>query len=175
MNRRRVGRILIWFIPVLMLIWGTHQLLDLYASRNAHQNASRMLFEASNFQIELMSRFLSEAASAKVSSQLDALKNAVYSASYVHDRFARVFPSGQVDQLESLDGVLQFVLHLQIGGDRPLKEEEQALLKELDPLMAQLAEAYAGLMTENGKLNRFERGLIKDLDEQLLNVLKQDK
>jgi len=172
-NRKSAGRYLIWLIPLIMIIWSMYQLADLYASKAAHQDASRMLFEASSFQIEMMSRFLSEAQGVKSSSELDALTNAVYSASYVHERFARAFPDGQVDRLESLEKIMQYVLQLQIGGDRPLKEEELATLHKLEPLFAELAAAYAKLMTDSGKLNRYESGLIRELDNRLLEVLEE--
>ncbi len=94
-NRKSAGRTVLWLIPLVMIIWGVYQVADLYASKAAHQDATRMLFEASSFQIELMSRFLSEAKGIKSSSELSSLTNAVYSASYVHERFARVFPMGR--------------------------------------------------------------------------------
>lgn len=172
LSRKRAGRIFIWTIPLLLAVLGAYQLVDLYAGKAAHENASRMLFEAANFQIEMMSRFMSEAKGVRTSGQLNSLKNAVYSAAYVHDRFANSFPAGQIDRLESLDELLQYVLHLQIGGDRPLKEEEREIMLEAEPLLAELAEVYAGLMTEQGKLNRYERGLLRDLDDRLLHVLK---
>lgn len=173
--RRRAVRLLITILPVLMVFLGAYQLYDLYASRNAHQHASRMLFEASYFQIELLSRFMSEASSAKFSSQLDALKHAVYSASFVHERLTRAYPAGQVDQLESLEAMMQFVLHLQIGGDRPLKDTETQLLQELDPLLAELSEAYAGMISQDGKVTRFQSNLVRDLDDKLLNLLRRSQ
>lgn len=171
--RRRAVRLLITILPVLMIFLGAYQLYDLYASRNAHQHASRMLFEASYFQMELLSRFMSEASAAKFSSQLDALKHAVYSASFVHERLARSYPAGQIDPLDSLEALLQFVLHLQIGGDRPLKDTETQLLQELDPLLTELSEAYAGMITNDGKVHRFHSGLVRDLDDKLLSLLRQ--
>lgn len=171
-NRKHAGRIIIWLLPMLMVIWGISQISDLYASKAAHQDASRMLFEASSFQIELMSRFLSEAKGIRSSSDLSALTHAVYSASYVHERFAKIFPDGQVDKLESLEKIMQYVLQLQIGGDRPLKEDELAKLHQLEPIFSELAAAYAKLMSASGSLNRYESGLIKDLDDRLLEVLK---
>lgn len=175
MNRRQVGRLIIGFIPILMIIWGSYQLYDLYASKHTHQNATRMLFEASSFQIELMSRFMSEAVSARMSSQLDSLRNSVYSAIYVHDRLASAFPAGQIDDLASLKEILQYLLHLQIGGERPLKQEEKSLLNAMDSLCKELAEAYSGMMGTNGKLKRYERGMVKELDDKLLKLLKQNR
>jgi len=172
-NRKFAGRTFIWLIPLVMIIWFSYQLADLYTSKAAHQDASRMLFEASSFQMELMSRYLSEAKGIQLSSQLEKLTSAVYSASYVHERFARAFPEGQVDRLESLEKIMQYVLQLQIGGDRPLKEEELAKLQRLEPIFSELAAAYAKLMSDNGKLNRYESGLIRELDNRLLEVLKE--
>ncbi len=172
-NRKAAGRYIAWLIPLIVIIWGTYQIADLRASKAAHQDAARMLFEASSFQIELLSRFLSEAKGIQSSSQLQALTNAVYSASYVHERFARAFPEGQVDRLESLEKIMQYVLQLQIGGDRRLKEEELARLQRLEPIFAELAAAYARLMTDGGRLNRYESGLIRELDDRLLAVLEQ--
>jgi len=170
-GRKRVGRAVFWIIPAVMTVWMTYQLYSLFESRQVRQDAARMLFEASSFQIELMSRFLSEAVNARVSSQLDSLKNAVYAAAYVHDRFASVFPPGQIDDLASLKMLLQYLMHLQIGGDRPLKEEEKSLLQQMEPMYKQLAEAYAGMMDEKGRLIRYGRSLVKDLDDKLLAIL----
>jgi len=173
MNKRRIGRMVVWLIPILMIMWGSYQLIDLYQGKTSRANASRMLYEASQFQIELMSRFMSEAQNARTSAELNAVKNAVYSASFVHDRLVRAYPAGQIDGLESLAELLQYILHLQIGGDRPLKEEERETLHELEPVVTKLAEAYGGLMTERAELNRYERSLLKQLDDDLSKIVQR--
>ena len=131
-----------------------------------------MLFEASSFQIELLSRFMSEASSARTSEELDALRNAAYSASFVHDRLMRAFPPGQIAELASLDELLQAMLHLQIGGDRPLKAEEQVVLQELEPVLAELSTVYSTLLSEDGAIQRYERGMLEELDRQVIKLLK---
>lgn len=172
MIKKRTARLVVWLVPIVLICWAGYQLIDLYASRSAHQDASRMLFEASSFQIELLSRFMSEASSARTSEQLDALRNAAYSASFVHDRFTRAFPPGHIAELASLNELLQAMLHLQIGGDRPLKAEEQAVLKELEPVLAELSTVYSTLMSEDGTIQRYERRMLEELDRQVISLLK---
>ena len=135
----------------------------------APADAKRMLYEASLFQVELMSGYIGEAAGAASTGELDGLKQAAYSAEYTHARFVKALGGG-VPELRSASALMELIVRLQIGGERRLKPEEAEALAAAAPYFAELHDAYAALL-DGGAVDAAAAERMRQADEEIAERL----
>ena len=108
----------------------SYQIYKLMGGNTAREDAGRMLYEVAAFQMGLVQNALNEAAAMENMSQLVAVKLAIYSANYTHDRMVKAYDNDHLKRLASLNKLLEFIRSVQIAGDRSLHEEEKSILQE---------------------------------------------
>jgi len=172
--RSRIKSKLILFVLAAGLVaWPLSSLYG-YVTKGADKpDAERLLFQVSLFQIELLNRFLQDAARSADTRELDSLKQALYTASYTHERLVLAEGSEKLHTLGSLPQLMQYILRLQIGGERALKADEQGVLQESAKLYAQLYEAYGKLMTSSGSVVTSQSEAVSKNDEALRELLEK--
>ncbi|MVP00509.1 hypothetical protein [Paenibacillus lutrae] len=156
-----------------LLAW---PLTSLYGYATRHEDnpdAERLLYQVSLFQIELLNRFLQDSAQPMDTRQLDSLKQTLYSASYTHERLVLALGKDNVNPLHSLPLFMQYILRLQIGGERALKAEEKNVLQEAAKLFAGLHEAYGKLMASSGSIVSSQSKTVSEIDEKLNSLLEK--
>lgn len=170
MRKVIVVKMIRWGLIVVLLTWPAFHIFQMMSSDHEQGNAEQLLFQVALFQMELLSGSLNEATSAKDTAQLNALKQAVYAMKYTHERLVQVM-GGKAPKLTSLNEFMQVVVRLQIGGQRPLKSEELALLRKLNQSFQELYTSYGKLMTSNGKIVASSVEQIDKLDAVLIELL----
>jgi len=165
-----------WFIVVmvfLVIVWPSYQIYKLMGGSDAKEDAGRMLYEVASFQMGLVQNSLNEASAIENTSQLDAVKLAIYSANYTHDRLVKAYGNDHLKRLESLNKLLEFITSVQIAGYRPLHEEEKVLLQEVQKRYGELYEAYEQLVTGSGQLVSSEAVIASEADEAIRLLLEK--
>ncbi len=158
-------------IVAVVVLWSALQVAELSEREKAGEPADKMLYQVAYFQMELLGSHLAESARARDTDQLNALRQAVYSASYTHEHLVKVYGKERLARLESLSGLLQYLLRLQVGGTRPLKAEEQAMLAEASKRYAGLFEAYGKLMNDGGRVIGSQNSALKAADTAFAALL----
>jgi hypothetical protein len=171
LNMKRGPKAVIWVILLGMSLITVIQLVGTLSPKEEPADAKRMLYEASLFQVELLSGFVGEAANASGTEDLNGLKQAAYSVEYTHDRLLQAWGSA-VPELHSVSGLMEFIVRLQIGGDRKLKPAEAELFAVIEPLVLELHEAYGALLTDGG-LDNASAVRLKEADEAIAKLLSE--
>ncbi|WP_152391696.1 hypothetical protein [Paenibacillus guangzhouensis] len=165
-----------WFIVVMILlviVWPSYQIYKLMGGNVAKEDAGRMLYEVAAFQMGLVQNALNEASTMKNASQLDAVKLAIYSANYTHDRLVKAYDNDHLKRLASLNKLLEFITSVQIAGDRSLHEEEKRILQEVQRRYGEFYEAYEQLVTGSGQLVSSEAVIVSEADEAMQELLEK--
>jgi hypothetical protein len=123
--------------------------------------------------MELLNSLLQDAGRLKETGQLDSLKQALYSASYAHERLISAVGTDQMASLDSLPQLMQYVIRLQLGGERPLKAGEIKALQEAGGLYNELYESYAKLMNTSGEVISSENKKMAEADGKLAELIKK--
>lgn len=158
---------------VLMLIfWSLNQMYDLLFEHGKKENPTRMLYEVSLFQFELLNNYLSDASSIETTAELDQLKQALYTANFTHEHLMLAVGTKHLSSLTSTTEINQFILRLQIGGNRKLRDNERRLLEEIDHHFDELFEIYGELLTLKGEVNRVYNDRMVELDQKISKIVK---
>jgi hypothetical protein len=148
---RRRPRSLLLILLLLIGIWTAVQFVQTLKGQEPAADARILLYEATLFQIELLDGTASVAGKTKSTAELESLKQAAYSAQYTHSKLAEAWGSG-LPELASASRLVEWIVRVQIGGDRALNEDEKELLAALGPHFQQLHTAYAGMISVGGQL-----------------------
>jgi hypothetical protein len=167
---RRGPRAIVWTVVIAMSLITVVQLMGMLRPTQKLADAKRMLYEASLFQVELLSGFIGEAANVPGTEGLNALKQAAYSVEYTHGRLVQAWGS-PLPELHSVPLLMEFMIRLQIGGGRKLKPEEAELFAAAAPHMQEVYEAYAVLVSPDGQLNGISAARVKEADEAIVKLL----
>jgi len=170
---RKGPKAVLWAIVLALAAATALQWAASFGGEEPVANAKRMLYEASLFQIELMSGYIGEAAAAKSTGELDGLKQAAYSAEYTHARLKKALGSA-VPELRSAAALMELIVRLQIGGERRLKPEEAETLAAAAPHFAKLHDAYAALMDDGGAVNAGAAERLRQADGEIAERLAEN-
>lgn len=171
----RRGKPLIVVIVVLLIVWPAYQIYAFLTPGAQKADAQRMLYEVSLFQMGIVNSSLNESVHSRVTKELDSLKLAVYSAAYTHERLVKTVGGGRLQSLSSLNKMVEFITALQIGGDRPVSDQERQTLLTFQRQFGDMLGAYGQLFSSGGQvvasknntLTKTDAELAKLLDEQL--------
>jgi len=167
---RRSTRTFLWTAVIVIALVTLIQWIGTMTRQETAADPMRMLYEVSQLQVELLSSFVGEAAESETTADLNALKQAAYSADYTHRRL--VLAGGKDwPELASLSGLMDVIVRLQIGGDRRLSEEEKQLFETIAPHFNELQAAYATLMP-NGSVNRANAARVKAADQAVSKAME---
>ncbi|OPA80326.1 hypothetical protein BVG16_06220 [Paenibacillus selenitireducens] len=170
---RGKGKLFIFVLLFLLIVWPSYQLYQVFGGSDHREDAGRMLYEVALFQMGLVQSSLTEVASMSNTGQLDAVKLAVYSANYTHDRLVLAYGKDKLKPLDAFNKMLEFITSAQIAGYRPLHAEEKQMLQEVKKLFGELYEAYAQLITSNGHVISSEAVIVSKANDSMMKVLEQ--
>src|SRR4051794_13206781 len=108
----------------LVLIWPFYQLYDTFHSRAGKQDVVYLLYQVSLFQMELLNSVIGDGTNYRDTNQLNVLKQAAYAANYSHEHLVIAVEPDSLAELQSIPQLMQYILRLQIGGNRLLKPDE---------------------------------------------------
>jgi hypothetical protein len=177
MGKMKGSQTLLLMAVSLMIGWSLNSFFHLFQSTAAQKSGSHLLHQVVIFQFELLSSSFSESANLKSSQELNALKQAAYSVDYTQERFLLSLGSGKAAALHSMTRLMDYILRLQMGGDRLLTLEEIQVFKDVGKLMKQLSQDYAKLMTsyedriissENNKVLKTDQAIVELISKKLL-------
>jgi hypothetical protein len=173
-KKLKTGRVLIAVLVGMLLVGSVVQTVRWLRGDSAGEgDARKLLYQVSEFHIELLDSLLHEAGNAKTSGELESLKQALYTATYTHERFAMAVGTDRIAPMESLNGLMQLMLRLQLGGSRPLKADEVKALQAASTIFDEIAESYGKLLSSGGDVLSSQSGNIAEADEKLSELLKK--
>lgn len=174
MKRLRIGRLLAAVAVALLLAGSVIQTVHWLRGDTAGEGDARtLLYQVSLFHMELLGSLLHESGGAKTSGELESLKQALYTATYTHERFALAVGTNRIAPLESMNELMQFMMRLQLGGSRPLKADEVKALHEASTIFDQLEAGYGKLLSSGGSVLSSQSKRVAEADEKLGAMLKK--
>lgn len=173
MARPRAGKGILVFIIVLLVGWPMYQIYDIMKPDSESVDPEKLLFQVSLFQVELLNSFLQEASTARTTDQLNALKQAAYSVDYTHERFVLLVGDHVLTPLYSVNELMQFIMRLQIGGNRLLKADELEMIRKSGEQFRQLYEAYESLLSSGGSIINSQSEKISELDQAIYDIVHE--
>ncbi|MFC0212630.1 hypothetical protein ACFFK0_09150 [Paenibacillus chartarius] len=157
------------------VLWSTVQTVGaLRIGQHRSGNAVIQLYEVAELQIELLGSTLKQSVGAKQAAELEPLKQAVYTASFTHERLATAVGEDRMPPLNSLKELSQLMLRLQLSGARPVKAEEVQLLQKAADVYDELESAYDQLLSSRGEVVSSQSRALAEADDKLLKLLKKE-
>ncbi|MDF2723696.1 MAG: hypothetical protein K0Q59_3371 [Paenibacillus sp.] len=163
----------IWIVLLLLIGWPIYRIYGYMSVRSETYDASQLLFQVAQFQIELLNSGLAESAKAQDTKELDALRLSAYSANFTHERLVLAVGANKLTALHSLDQLVQYVLRLQIGGERALRADEKETLSKAAAMFKDIYEGYGKLLTGSGRPVSSQSDKLAKIDEELTEMLKK--
>ncbi|PYI52205.1 hypothetical protein [Paenibacillus flagellatus] len=157
----------VWIVLVVLIGWPAYRIYGYMTQHPASYDAAMLLYQVSQFQIELLNSSLAEAAKAGATDELDSLRVAAYSAHYTHERLAMAVGDGKLTRLDSIERLVQVVIRLQIGGERAIKPEEKETLAKASAMFKDMYEGYGKLLSSSGKVVSSQSDKLAKLDAEL--------
>jgi hypothetical protein len=177
MGKMRGSQNLFILLLSLMLGWTLNSVYHVMHSPAGKQNDSHLLYQIVVFQIEMLNSTFGDIPNLKSTQQLTVLKQMAYSVNYTHERFLISLGAKKVVELNSLKRMMDYILRLQIGGDRLLKSEEIQIFVDTSILFKQLYEEYVKLMldhasgiaaSQNTKIHKVDQAITDLFSRKLL-------
>lgn len=160
-------------LALFMLVMPLWQLADWYKTKGERNHTLGLLYQVSAFQMELLGSTLGEAGQVKSAGQLNEWRQSAYAAGYVHDRLSEAVGKEELPKLEAPEALVQWILRIQIGGDRPLRQEEAELLKETAKRFQAVAEPYRGFMDGSGGIAEGKLSQLVKADRELAEWIRK--
>ncbi|MCY9663791.1 S-adenosylmethionine decarboxylase [Paenibacillus alginolyticus] len=174
MKQKIVRKAVIYSLVAFLIIWPIYQLVQILGPHKEAHDATHLLYQVSLFQMELLKSYLEEAAQSKDTEGLNAVGQALYSASYTHERL--VLAAGGSEYLTSLDSMtqlMQYLKRLQVGGKRALKPDEIQVLKEVCLQYKSMYDLYEKMMASNGDIVSSQNTKMAELDRNLTSFIRK--
>ncbi|MNP39331.1 hypothetical protein D3C76_1329040 [compost metagenome] len=130
-----------------------------------------MLFEIVYFQVEILNSSLMDAIHMKNTGDLDRLKLAAYSVSFGHERLVQAFGNDEIKYLPAIEELVNMITGWQIGGDRPLSQQERELLVEYSAKYAEIVPIYGILVNSDHKVISAEADQLNQLGQELDDLI----
>jgi len=174
MGRKRTLRKFIAALALAVLIvWPVYNIYGYLQPQGRAADAARLLYQVALFQMELLNNSLAESSKARTASGLNSLRLAAYSANFAHERLVLAYGEDRLAKLHSVEKLLQYVLRVQIGGERAVRAEEQETLAMASEQFAAIYEVYGKLLHSSGKPSSSADGELRKLDKQLSELLEK--
>lgn len=171
MRRRNARDLFFLGLTALLLVVLVVQGYRMMRPQSEHEDASRMLYEVSLFQMQVLNTSLLDAADSGGTNDLNALKLAAYSAAYTHDRLVNAVGKDKLYALPAIGGLVDAITSWQIGGNRPLREEEKELLKEYSGIFSGAVQSYQQLLSDGGQVISSKNDDLKKAGKQLADLI----
>lgn len=161
------------FTCLLLLLVGSllYQGYQLLKPNDVRKDASQMLYEVVNFQMGILNSSLMEALHMNNTKDLDRVKLAAYSANFGHERMVRAYGKDELEYLPAIDGLVNMITGWQIGGDRPLSQQERELLVAYSSKFAEVIPTYGILVNNNHQVVSVQSEQLNKLSMQLDSLL----
>jgi hypothetical protein len=174
LKQKMIRKTVIYSIILFLIIWPVYQLSQMLGHHKEEHDATHLLYQVSLFQMELLKSYLEESAQSKNTDQLDASKQALYSAEYTHERLVLAAGGSEyLTPLSSMTQLTQYLQRLQVGGERTLKPDELLTLKEAGLQFKSMYESYEKIMASNGDIVSSQNTKLADLDRNLTTFLRK--
>lgn len=164
-----------WFLSsLLILVLGLplYQLMGMLDQRKDPQEATRLLYQVSLFQYELLQSHVRAASLTTDTTQLELLQQSAYSVQYTHQRLSLAM-DGELTELKGVDEMMEYILRLQIGGSRMLDQEELTIFDQAAPIVQEAYEAYKSLLTQRSELVTSSHRALQQADVSLYELFHQ--
>ncbi|MEX2461245.1 MAG: hypothetical protein WD469_08090 [Paenibacillaceae bacterium] len=177
MGKMRGNQNAIIIIVSLMVGWSFHSVYQVIQKSDEQKSDSHLLYQVTLFQIEMLNNVLADSPHFKSPGELTPLKQAAYAVDYTHERFLIALGSNKAVELFSMKRLMDYILRLQMGGERSLKPDEIQVLVDAGLLFIQLHEEFAKLMannhieiipSQNVKVHKVDQDLVKLFSRKLL-------
>jgi hypothetical protein len=156
-----------------LLLWSAVQTVGaLRAGNGSGGDAVRLLYQVSELHMELLASQLQTAGAAKSAAELEPLKQALYTATFTHDRFVQAVGESNLPQLRSLTELSQLMLRLQLGGTRAIKPQEAKLLQEAAAAFARMVDSYSKLLSSGDSIVSSQSRSLREADDKLEELLQ---
>lgn len=173
MRKKITGPMVKLILIILLCLWPLSQLFHFFQGKANEKDAGYLLYQVSLFQMELLNSYLQDPGRIEQTTQLDPLKQALYSATYSHERLVAAFGEKHIPSLRSLSELMQAILRMQIGGQRTLKKEETGALQEAAKLYGVIYENYQKLVSSSGSPISSNGKALAEADDQLAKLLEK--
>jgi hypothetical protein len=167
-------RRLVLYICILFLVgWPIFQLYGMFQGHNIKQDAGKMLYQVSLFQMELLSSFLQNIDKMKDTESLNSLRQATYTANFTHTHLVLAYGDKELAELPGLSELMQYMLRLQVGGQRPLRSDEVQTLFEVRKQFAGLFDAYGRLLSSRNEIDQSQNISMTKADKAISELLRK--
>jgi hypothetical protein len=171
MRKLNIKKVIMTTGFIIIIFWPLYQLHDVFTSDVEKQDASKMLYQVSLFQLEMLNSYLNEAVNVQHTEQLHALKQAAYSANFTHERYVLAVGSDKLIHLDSISAIMQYVLRMQIGGQREVKETERKTLEKASRAFKDVYHTYEVLLSSSGQIIKGKNNELKKIDREIFDYL----
>jgi hypothetical protein len=143
------------------------------SSHSERQDAGKLLYQVSLFQMELLGSFLHDLDQMQGTEGLDLLRQAIYTANFTHEHLVLAYGEEELTPLSGLTQLMQYVVRLQIGGQRPLKAEEAQTLDQVRKHYDDLYDAYGKLMSPDHEIISSQNDRLLKTDKAMTELLRK--
>lgn len=169
MLKRKVKKWMMGIVLILVVGLPMYQLMGMMDNRKDPSEATRLLYQVSLFQYELLQSHVRSASLTTDTTQLELLQQSAYSVQYTHQRLAMAM-DGELTELKGIDEMMEYILRLQIGGLRMLDQGETAIFDKAAPIVQETYKAYQGLLTQRTELLTSSHKALRQADAKLYEL-----
>jgi hypothetical protein len=174
MGKLRGSQNLIILMISLMIGWTLHSVYNVIKEPDEQHSDSHLLYQVTLFQSEMLNNALANSPNLKSTEELTVLKQAAYAVDYTDERFLIALGTAKANELLSLKRMMDYILRLQIGGERPLKSDEIQTFVDAGLLFKELYDEFAKLMVNNdNKVIASQNTKVHKLDQTLVDLFSR--
>ncbi|TBL81872.1 S-adenosylmethionine decarboxylase [Paenibacillus thalictri] len=167
-------RLGVYILIGLFAVWTVVQVAGAFHGTSEKGDPGKLLYQVSLFQMELLGSYLHDTdKTAAAAGSLNELKQVLYSASFTHEHLVMAYGEDQLTPLQSLGQLQQYLIRLQIGGQRPLKPDESQTLLEVNKQYNELFDAYGKLFSSGGSVIGSQNDRLVKADKAISELLKK--
>ncbi|MCS7458750.1 S-adenosylmethionine decarboxylase [Paenibacillus doosanensis] len=166
-------KLTLYLIVAVLIVWPLYQITAMIGSRSEKQDAGKLLYQVSLFQMELLSSYLHDIEKVQDTEGLSPLRQAIYTADFTHQHLVLAFGESELSPLGGLSQLMQYVIRLQIGGQRPLKADEAQTLTDARKLFDDLYDAYGKLLSSRDEIVSSQNQRLQKDDKAIVELLRK--
>lgn len=165
-------KVLLYVILMFLVIWPVYQIYEMATGHGEKEDAGKLLYQVSLFQMELLGSFMQDVEK-KDTGALNDLRQAVYTANFTHEHLVLAYGTDHLTPLTGLSQLMQYVIRLQIGGNRPMKADESQAMLEVRRQFAELYDAYGKLLSSHNDIVSSQNDRLIKADKAIQELLRK--